>query len=309
MEKFSLELASSIVGLEKKKEKLLSDINKKNRLCFCRSKILKTYISVCQLFHIRLMAKIIKFMEDKDVEKTLAGSDLRAWYNSEMYDKLLKGSCVNDKMILLMRLLQDKTDTDFFNEYQVKFERLIKEYNGDPKYFIEGFRMFFYFINDWMDNHILGILSCKIDCSNIDEKIRKDYKELLENSECVLNLKSCSISDECSSCIRFNGDGCTGCPSHSDYADGEDLHIYLTDEILKEDHICNFIDVVYLYHTKPKNVDLIFDYIMFDDPMNFDLDRMYRMQSLVQRFKSLKIINAENVDFGENKELVKPFLN
>jgi len=307
MEKFSLELASSILGLELQKEKLLSNENKKKRLCFCRSKILKAYINVCQLFHIRLMSKIIKFMEDYNIEETLKRSDLKKWYNIEMYDKLLNRTCVNNKMILLMRLLQDKTDSDFFTEYNQKFENLIRGYNGNDEYFIEGFRKFFYFINDWMDNHILGILSCKIDCYNIDDKIINDYKDLLKNSECVLNLKECSLT-ECNSCIRFNNDECGGCPSRHHYEDGEDLHIYLTDENIKDDHVCNFIDTVYMYHTKPKNIDLVFDYVMFDDPMTFDMEKMNRMNLLISRFKSMKIINAENVDFGKSKELIEPFL-
>ena len=50
------------------------------------------------------------------------------------------------------------------------------------------------------------------------------------------------------------------------------------------------------------------DYVMFDDPMTFDMKKMNRMNLLISRFKSMKIINAENVDFGKSKELIEPFL-
>ncbi len=309
MDKISLELASSILGLELQKEKLLNDINKKERLCFCRSKILQNYINVCQLFHIRLMSKIIKFLEDYNVEASLERSDLSKWYNIEMYDKLLGKSCVNNKMILLMRLLQDKIDKEFFQEYNIKFEELIRNYNGNKEYFVEGFRNFFYFINEWMDNHILGILSCKIDCYNIDDKIVSDYNYLLKNSECFMGFKECSVSTECNNCVRYdNLKGCTECPSRSSYSNGEDVHMYLTDELLKDSHICNFIDTVYMYHNHPKNINIVFDYIMFDDPMDFDIKKLDRLNTISSRFKSLSIINAENVDFGENLEFIRPFL-
>lgn len=308
MEKFSLKLASSILGLEIQKEKLLSDEHKKLRLCFCRSKILKTYVNICQLFHIRLISKIIKFKEDLNVERTVSSSDLRQWYNIEMYDKLLNRTCVNNKMILLMRLLQDKTDSDFFEKYTNEFENLIKSYQGDDIQFLAHLKEFFFIINDWMENHILGILSCKIDCSNIDDKILMDYQSLLKNSECHLQLPVCDTPDECSSCPRFDKKGCGGCPSRDHYHDGEDLHIYLTEENLEDNHVCNFIDTVYMYHTKPLNIDLKFDYVMFDDPMKFDIDMMYRFQKLMTRFKSIKILNAENVDFGECADIIEPYI-
>lgn len=295
MQTFSMELAKAILNLEMQKEKLISENDIRLRLCECRLKMLKNYIHVCQLMSIRFTSKVIKFMEDFERDKSNV-RDLKSWYYTEMYDKLYISKSTSSKMILLFRLLQDKVDEEFFSVFESKYDKIIKEFDENEfDEFKARILNIMDDIQDWMEEHILGLLSLKIDCDNIDDSIITDLGYILEPKKGNEKFKcECSEPDNCQS-------------KHL-YDSGEVIHLYITNESIEDKSICAYMDLIIKYHTNIKNISVIADFQLLDHKVTCDGIMIEKLESVIKNFKNLSIINYDLVDFSEKMDLVGKYL-
>ena len=304
MERFSVELATSILHLEMQKEQILKENEQRERLCSCRLRILNNYIHVCQIFFIRFTSRIIKFLEDNNIAKTMITGDLKRWYGIEMYDKLYAKRCISNKMVLLFKLLQDRVDKDFFKAFDARFKMLIKTYEPErSEEFCAEFITMYSEILDWMETHILGILSLKIDCDNIDDSIIEDFKPYLEKMGDKYECKDV-VCDTC----KFHVDEC---PSKDVFVDSEEIHLYVTEETMADDMwLIEYFKLLQKYHKNLKDVALIIDYVLFDEDnfLTYTDKNVYRVNTLAGMCKSCVIINYDNVVFGKYKPEIEMYL-
>jgi hypothetical protein len=295
MSEFSIELANSIINLEMQKERILKQDIKLERLCYCRKQILYNFTSVCQMFFIRFTARIIKFLEDGDIDKTTSINDLKQWYEHEIYKKLFDNDDTSNKMIVIFKLLQDNLDEQFFQLFNYKFKGVIEKFTPEtlPEFKTELLEVYAD-VYDWIENHLLNILSIKIDCSQISDEIIDFYSN---NNPHNATVHRCDVFQ---------------CPStdanHLMYAE-EEIHLYMSDEFDNEVFLVNYFDIIAKYHKFPQNIKITFDFILYDEErFKFtELLRNITIQNLGS-FKSVAIINYKNVDFGPYYNDIKGLL-
>jgi hypothetical protein len=283
MNRFSLELASSILHLEMQKDLILKEETLNNRLCHCRGKIFENYVNICQLFFIRFTAKIIKFLEDENVSKTINICDLKTWYTYEMYDKLYSKNMYSNKMIMLFKLLQERNDKQFFNEFKTRFSALIKSYSVLPEEdFRSNFHQLYADVLDWMETHILSILSLKINCDHISNDIFEDYKNLLVNTK---PKNKYSNKERCEDCEIYIPD----CPS-KEIMQEEYIHLYVTNELFENKWILEYFDILKKYHSNLKEVGLILDFVLYDedDPFIYFDSMQEHIEYMTENFKFIQ---------------------
>jgi hypothetical protein len=287
MNRFSLELARLILDLEMQADKLVNESVVNKMLCCCRSRLLNNYISTCQLMAIKFVGKIIKFKEDFDVQKTTV-KDLRHWFYLENYSKMYIKNAVSNKMILLLHLLQSKSDNRFFDRFEVMFDEIVHSFQGEEEdYFKNSISKIFDELQDWMDDHILGLLSLKINCMAIDNKILEDYKELLGfNSE----------TDEHNLYQNLEG----MCGSKHLYDTGEILHLYLTEENILDAMPCEYTTLITKYHENPNKIELILDFQLLEKPIICDGTHLSVLERNLNKFGSVKIVNHELITFTKD---------
>lgn len=303
MDRFSIELATNIINLELQKETIIAQETLVNRLCYCRKNILTNYINICQLFFIRFTAKVIKFLEDKDISKTMTIDDLRHWYFAEMYDKMFKRDCNNRKMVLLFKLLQQKPDEHFFIFFQERFLHLLNTYEEYPndQEFAQELHVFYTVISEWMEENILAIISLKINCENISNDILEDFKEFMTEG-CSQPVELCAYPQ-----------GAPNCPSRSIFEEQqEDIHLYVSEDILSHAQwIMDYVGVLAKYHNNIKEVDLVIDYVLFEEnnPLTYTIENVERVRVFKNIFRSLKIVNYEFVNFGKYFKEISQYLS
>jgi hypothetical protein len=306
MDQFTVELATSILHLEMQKEKILKEDELEHTLCICRRRILYNYINVCQLFFIRFTGKIIKFMEDEDVIKTMTIDDLHEWYEQEMYDKLFHKKCMSNKMILLYKLLNKSSDEAFFKYFFSAFQKMLDVYlNRSRIEFKTTMDEIYSAILEWMESHILGIISLQLECDHISDQLLVDFASTISGK---INI-ACG-DDICTECFYHN----PTCPKRSEEAKGneviEKIHLYITeDQIADLGWVENYIRLITKYHMKTKNIELVLDFILLEDERVEFTNRMFSYLNRASGcFKSVTLLNTTNVDFSHYKDQVQRYL-
>jgi len=285
---FNLELAKTIINLEVQKETLISENKIKERLCPCRLKLFDQYVKVSQALVVRFTGKVIKFLEDYNKELTRF-DDLENWYYTNMYDNLLKKETIEIKTILLLRLLQDKFDANFFKTTDIKFKKIIAEFDPSKENckFKTIINEIYSDIQDWIEIHILGLLSIQLNCEHINDSI------ITDNSDKILVYSDAE------------------CLASESYNLTEAIRLYLTNETIEDGSPCDYLNLITHYHTDVSNINLILDFCLIEEMITIKpfMINIFERTLARSEFKSVSIANYEKVDFGKYLELAKPYLD
>lgn len=269
METLSLTLASSIFNFEIQKKEIIQKDESLQRLCFCRKKILENFTIVSQLFFIRVASKIIKFIEDGNKNRTENIDDIIEWYNTEVYVKMFDKDIISSKMILLYKILQEKYDELLFVSLSENLKSLV---SSDYKMTSSNIANIFNEISDSLENHLLNIISIKIDCLKIKDSLLSDYG-IVDNLKC--NFANGCDSAICSLCMKhFPADDW-----HQTYYDQEEVHFFL-DEVDNSDIIKHSLEFFMKYHLNPKNIVLIFDKTLLESDIDYDLSECFEISKI-----------------------------
>lgn len=301
MEPFPIELARSIMNLELQKETILKKDIKARRLCYCRKQILLNFTYICQLIYIRFTAKLIKFIDDQNVDKVTV-EDLWEWYNHEIYKKMYDDPNLSNKMILIFNLLQDSLDEQFFEAFELKFKGTVN--SSDSAVFNAMVHQLYEDLNEWMENYLLNILTLKLDCMRISDQLLLDY-----NIEDNFNCKGDGLND--SGCIRCTSNECPALGiGHDAYYAEEEIHLYMCDEFEDGTFLNKYFDIIFKYHKNPKNIKIIFDFMLYDEDekIMFTENQRRMVMNAVEKFKSVNIINHRNINFNICRAEIVPLL-
>jgi len=264
---FAVDLATSILNLEIRKNRILEKDSKTKRLCHCRREILKSYIKASEMLFVRTTARIMKFIDDHNPQYASIHDpdELREWFRSATYSSMYSNPCVSNKMVVVFKLLQEVLDDHFFDFFQEKYEKMINEMDpstirSDSK--LPVVRDFLNEMSEWLEASVFNILSIRIDCRHISDEIYSDYYVPRDTQCCTLNNEL----GNCSSCV-FVDNKMTDCSSQHDLMvnHGEDIHLYIVEEMLgTEGWMSNFFTTINKYHTNIQNVYLILDFSLLE---------------------------------------------
>lgn len=275
---YNLELAKTIFDLEMQRENLIKENKIREKLCPCRLKLLNQYISLSQLLTVRFTSKVIKFLEDFNRDKSYF-DDLSLWYNNEMYEKFIKNNKTDIRMILLFKLLQEKYDNNFFETTSIKFKKLVTTYDENNfTNFEKGIIEIYDDIQEWMEIHIMGLLSLQLQCNNINLEILLDNEEFSSNGTIVEN-----------------------CPASESFKQEEVIRLYLTDETLEDESMCEYIKLIEKYHINISNISIIIDFDLVENVKELKDSMKMKMCECSNKYKSIKIVNTKDIKIDLNE--------
>jgi hypothetical protein len=289
MEGFPLELARSIINLELQKENIIERDAKPKRLCYCRKQIFLNFTHICQLMMIRLTSKLIRLVDDIHPTKSSI-TDIWEWYENEVYTKMYDNPEISNKMILIFKILQDSSDSLFFETFESKFKHTI-ETSKSPDEFRENVHGLYELLNEWMENYMMTIMTLKIDCMKLSKDLLSEYG-MEENFECKGDGLD---SNGCKRCDTVT------CPAlglgHDEYYAEEEVHIYMCDDFDDGKFLTKYFDIICKYHSFPKNIRIIFDFVWYNraDKTLFSETQRQLVQYAAEKFKAVDIINHKNI--------------
>lgn len=248
-----LNLAYKIINLEYTSKKILEIKDDNRKLCFCRKLFCKKYIEILQYCLIRITAKIIKYNDDLDLDKTLDFKDLENWFFKNIY--LTNDEEISDKIIIFFNLIQRPLEEFLFNE----IKKIFFVYKEDLNRIID-------LVYNILENLIFNIISININCNFLDDKIFKSTE--------ICKIKNCR--SDCSSKCNF----------HKIFNTDKKITIYFN----RENTFCLtwfdiFLKLMLNYYNK-KDVEIVLNFDFLDTINNKKIDEI---KNIVERYKDLKI--------------------
>jgi hypothetical protein len=320
---YAIDVAKAIIDLELIKQEAFSGKSFSKRICHCKAIIIDNYITVCQLLYIRITSKVIKYIEDLYNgkitsidsilrEKIFGFTTLKEWFKYYAYIKLAKYEYVSKKILIIFNKIQSIIDNSLFdyfeNEYRKFINEILNEINhADEELLYKSLKDLYLNMRNWFETSIFNIIGINVDCNNIKDDIFDEFdisKDLLVNKnfclqECLSHMGESSHKKPCNPDCLVN---CKDkrCITH-DYITNtkEFIHLIILPEMLMKGNnwFTNYIDTFKKYHTNPKSIDFIVDYMLLEEDFyKWNNDTLFRLNLLIDVFDRIYVINHNHID-------------
>jgi len=296
MKTFSIDLMILIQHIHTQYEKIQSNKSFENRMCYCRLQILEQFTIAVEKLLIKLGSRTLKFVEDFDIGRSEDISDLRDWFENDVYEKLYENLQVSNKMVLSFQLLQSYQDKKFFDIIQDKYENILICIKNQKETGIESeINELFEEIRAWYELFLYMILSTQFNCQSIKDSFLIDH-----NVPPDFSFHECADCPNQKTCLHHNDE--KTCKVHETVLNGqENINIIMTNDFIDDMTWLEKLKcIVTGYHVDPGSIKFVLDYRMYDHLIQCKLSHHHydKLLEANECFKDMHIINHEGINFN-----------